>query len=247
LESHPQEIARTLLSVQRGAPERLWARARDAQSVGNRGFAILRADTPDGPWRALTRVAYFGGFVIDAEGVISVGDELGGVARSSDDGVSFKQLNAEVSVACLAQAGSGLWAGTIGVLREPALQTMAGAQPFAGVVALAEIEQLVSCSPELQVEHVCAGAWSEWQRDVLMRPFAAPDAGVLPVEPDGGVAEPDAEIAGEDAGDPSTPARRADSSGCAVVGVGTRERRTDSGPWNAALFTLTLCARRRRR
>ena len=70
LSAHPQSGPLILLQVQSG--ERLWAMTRDALTVGNRGRAILRADAPQGPWQMPLRVAYFGGLVIDANGVISV-------------------------------------------------------------------------------------------------------------------------------------------------------------------------------
>lgn len=246
-DSYPQEIARTLLSAQGGSPERLWVRARDAQSVGNRGFAILRADSPQGPWQALTRIAYFGGFVIGADGVISIGDELGGVARSSDQGATFQQLNVDVSIASLAQAGSALWAGTIGLPQHPALQTMAGDQPFTSVVALSQVERLVSCGPELQVERVCAAAWGEWQRDVLMRPPPVQDAGVEPSDADAAVPEEagaDAEIAGGEAGVAAAPAMGRDSSGC-TLGPATGRAKSWAAAWFMLGVALVRCTRRR--
>ena len=115
LTAYPQGTALTLIDVQSGG--RLWAKARDATTVGNRGWAILRADGPAGPWQTVTHVGYFGGFVIDAEGVISIGEQLGGVFRSADDGLTFQRLSPDVPVACLARAGDALWACTPDTLR----------------------------------------------------------------------------------------------------------------------------------
>jgi hypothetical protein len=241
LVSHAQDVARTLLAVQ-GASEQLWARARDAQSAGNAGAAILRAPSPDGPWLPLTRVEYFGGFVIDAAGVISVGDEIAGVYRSHDDGRTFRQLEPDARVSCLAAAGDTLWAGTTGVLRDPALQSMAPGQPFAGELALTDVQQLVSCRAELNVERVCASAWIEWQRDVLMRAVQLPDAGQPaaavdagadePADADAGQAQPEDAAVSVDA----SPAARRTSSGCSALPYAPDTRQPLS--WLA----LALCA-----
>jgi hypothetical protein len=173
----PQEQPLTLLSADGRAPYPLWAMARDALTVGNRGFAILRAASPSGPWQTMLRVNYFGGFVVDAQGVIWVGDEIGGIYRSEDGGESFRNLEPEADVACLASAGEALWACTPGTLKEPALQRLGAGAPLSEVVALAAVDQLVAC-PDLDVTRTCAAAWVEWQRDVRQLPSAGADAGV---------------------------------------------------------------------
>jgi hypothetical protein len=191
--AYPQPFELTLLHAQGGSSERLWAMARDALTVGNRGRAILRTEELTAAWQTPVRVAYFGGFVEDARGVISIGDELGGVMRSDDAGESFHKLPGDVPVGCLAQAGDALWACTPGALDEPALQRMDQDASFASVVALPQITRLIACAPELDVERVCAAAWVEWQRDVLRLPLPMADAGAS------GLADASAEEAGVDA------------------------------------------------
>ena len=182
LTAFPQDLALTLLHAEASASGRLWAIARDALTVGNRGFAILRADSPAGPWRTMLRVNYFGGFVVDPHASIWVGDEIGGVYRSDDGGDTFVNMGAETDVACLAYAGESLWACTPGTTAEAALQALVTAQSsFVEVMALNDVEHLAAC-PDLDVDHVCAAAWFEWQRDVLMRPLVSQDAGTTPPE-----------------------------------------------------------------
>jgi len=224
LQAYTQASALTLLHAEGSAPGRLWAIARDAESTGNRGFAILRADDPEGPWRAVLRVNYFGGFVVDPRGVIWVGDEIGGIYRSEDGGESFTNLASEADVACLAYGGSALWACNPLTPSEPVLQVLADGQAaLQGVVALADVDRMVEC-PEVDVARVCGGAWVEWQRDVLMRPVE--DAAGPP-----------------DAGTPSASAARA-SAGCAVQ---REEERALHGVSAFGLTTLVLVWRHGRR
>lgn len=181
-----------LLHVERGARPRLWATAPDA---GIRGALILRADQPDGPWDQRLRVSFFGGFAVDAASAIWVGDEGGGVYRSTDGGDRFEEPLPDTAVACLSSHDEALWACTPGTSTMRALAVWNGArQRFDDVVAFADVDRLVECAPELDVADVCAAAWTEWRIDV--QPAAAtpaidaplPDAG----EPD--VDEPDAAL-----------------------------------------------------
>jgi hypothetical protein len=262
LRAYPQEAALTLLHVESAARERLWAMARDALTVGNRGRAILRADVPDGPWQTPVRVAYFGGFVIDAQGTISIGDELGGVYRSSDDGQSFHKLPTDVPVACLAQANAALWACTPGALADPALQTMGASESFASVVALPDVTKLVSC-PALDVARICAGAWVEWQRDVLRIALQVPDAGALPIaeagiedagaedaeESDASLPETDAAMSATDARSVSDGPRSgtpSGGSGCSL-GAASRAEEAPQGLLGLCFGLGLLRALRRRR
>ncbi|MEY4513585.1 MAG: hypothetical protein RLZZ450_5707, partial [Pseudomonadota bacterium] len=168
--NYEQDGALTLLHVSSGTPVRLWVSGRDAQSVGNRGFAISHADAPTGPWLSKLRVNYFGGFVLDERGTLTVGDESGGLFRSLDGGETFRNVSAKSAVSCLSRAGDATWACNIGTTVEPALTRLVDtAEAPTQVVAFADVTQLVSCAPELAVERRCAQAWLEWQRDVLMR------------------------------------------------------------------------------
>lgn len=188
LATYPQDLPLTLLHVRGGSKPRLWAMARDALTVGNRGRAILRAESPSGPWQTPLRVAYFGGLAIDRQGTISIGDEIGAMYESDDDGESFRKLPGDVPVACLAQAGDARWACTPGTLTDPVLQRVDKSAVFSKAVALAEVDRLATCRPELEVERVCAAAWVEWQRDVLRLPAFTSDAGAASSAEDSGQA-----------------------------------------------------------
>jgi photosystem II stability/assembly factor-like uncharacterized protein len=259
-----QEPTLSLLSADGPAPYPLWAIARDALTVGNRGSAIMRAAAPSGPWQTVLRVNYFGGFVVDERGVIWVGDEIGGVYRSDDGGESFDNLQADADVACLASAADGLWACTPGTLQEPALQRFALAQPRSDVVTFAAVDRLVSC-PELDVASTCSAAWLEWQRDVRLLPVENRDAGVpapseagTEREPGGNGQEPEdpaaagdaaqEEAEGEAAAEAVEPTRHA-SSGCSIASV-TREGGRQPVQPNHAIgcsLGLALLLQRRRR
>jgi hypothetical protein len=187
--TYSQATALTLLRAQAGTPERLWAVARDPAGVGNRGYQLLRADTPQGPFEPLLQVAYFGGLAIDSQGVISVGDELGGTYRSEDDGKTFQRIAPDVPVACLAQSADDLWACTPESLQKPALRSMGAAAVYADILAFPDVKSLVVCAPEQQVARACAAAWEEWRRDVLGQGAAPKVAGVPVLVVDAGAAD----------------------------------------------------------
>jgi hypothetical protein len=223
--SYPQEFGLTLLHAEPAG--RLWAIARDAQTVGNRGFAVLVADGPAGPWSIKLRVNYFGGFVVDAQGVIWVGDEIGGLYRSDDGGETFGNLETGTDVACLACAGDALWACSPGLPSAPALLTLVAPQaPFVEVMAFDDVAELVSCDG-LGVESLCAAAWYEWQRDVLMLP--AVDAGQAD--------------AGLEQGDAASQANRSRApSSCSLVGGPGAAGSTGDMGWVGTLGVVALGA-----
>lgn len=209
--NHEQDGALSLLHVQAGAPARLWVSGRDALSVGNRGFAISRADAPSGPWLSKLRVNYFGGFVLDERGTVTVGDESGGLFRSLDGGETFRDLSATAAVSCLAHVGDATWACNIGTMAEPALLRVADtADTPSSVVRFADVTQLVSCAPEAAVERRCAQAWLEWQRDVLLRDVAGNDAGGTAAVDGGVVGTPLSDASVDAAAQPSTDTGRVD-------------------------------------
>jgi photosystem II stability/assembly factor-like uncharacterized protein len=176
LQTFPQERPVRLLAVQ--ASGRLWAVARALDNRGNRGFDVLRAEGPDQPWQNQLRVNYFGGLAITDNGAIWVGDEGGGVYRSTDQGESFALVESPRSVSCLASAGDRVWACTPALPTSPTLSLFElGANAFVPSITLAEVETRATCAE--QSADTCQAAWVEWQRDVLGRPAASIE---LPLE-----------------------------------------------------------------
>ncbi|MEY4581644.1 MAG: hypothetical protein RL701_6347, partial [Pseudomonadota bacterium] len=179
-ETVPQARAITLLHVESGASS-LWAVARAADSVGNRGFELLRAEGPAQPWRALLRVNYFGGLSFAPDGAIWVGDEGGGVYRSLDHGESFENLDNRNPAACIVATDTATWTCASTLPDMPSLRVRpAAGSAFEPSLAFKDVTQLVSCPAALDVERTCQAAWIEWQRDILIRDMAAYDAGVPP-------------------------------------------------------------------
>lgn len=252
LESFPQEGALTLVAVQSGPTPRLWATARDAESVGNRGLSILRSDGPLGPWRSVLRVNYFGGLSIAPDGTLWVGDEGGGVHRSLDGGESFHNVTPDAAVACMTHAGGALWACTPGATAQPALMMLREEQPtLAPVMAFADVQRLVSCASAPPVEQTCAAAWVEWQRDVLMRVAAGVDAGTdaavdASADPSSAAAAPVLPPQ-EPADAASAPARAGAGSGCAVQSGRGFPSVLAQVAQLALLTLLTVAVRRSRR
>jgi len=251
---HEQDRALTLLHVQSGTPTRLWVVGRDAQSVGNRGFAISRGEAPAGPWLSKQRVNYFGGFAVDEHGAITIGDESGGLFRSLDDGQTFTTVSADSAVSCLSGTGDVTWACNIGTTMEPALTSqVSGTSTSTHVVAFADVSRMVSCAPALEVERHCALAWFEWQRDVLMRNLtsqdagAALDAGASSADAGPGDASPEAPLTAVDAAHPAadatapTPSTARAHDGCSLAPDGTH----GGARWLALVLSL-VCVRRRR-
>jgi hypothetical protein len=204
-EAFEQDRDLTLLYMQEN-PARLWATTR---VVGkNVGVIILRAAGVKGPWQELLTVNFFGGFAVDPNDadVIWVGDEARGVFRSSDGGDSFEETQPQVASSCLAYGAGALWACTPGLPDETALlrspDAIAMLEP---IMAFADVDHLIDCSPAIDVEQVCAPAWVEWRRDILALPPLVPDAGV-----------PDATVPAATRADAAIvpPARHA--SGCSI-------------------------------
>lgn len=224
--------------------DRLWALARSDDNTTNRGFDVLRAEAPQGPWTAVLRVNYFGGFALDGQGVVWVGDESGGLHRSDDDGETFVDVAPERAVSCLAAVGDSLWACAPGTNVEPALvQQPASSKPsdeasFAPVVALADVDQLVRCDADTDVPTRCAAAWVEWERDVRMESSTSQD---------GGAAQGAADAGAEFAADAETAGSGGDvaNSGCSVAAAGGARGSSTMPQWlGFAGLALALGARR---
>jgi hypothetical protein len=160
---------------------RLWAVGRDRAKPS--AFAVFDAPRPQGPWKSILTVNYFGGFVRDPNGVIWIGDEGGGVYRSADGGVTFNDVAAQTGVACLDFAQGSLFGCTPGLTQQSALSRWNDdRQAFDDVVALANVHQMVECSAPTDVQTTCAAAWVEWERDVVGLHPSSRDAGTTPGE-----------------------------------------------------------------
>jgi hypothetical protein len=67
----------------------------------------------------------------------------------------------DAAVACLTYADNAWWACTPGTNQQPALSMEVDAGPtFDGVVAFADVDQLVDCSADVDVPSRCAAAWT---------------------------------------------------------------------------------------
>ncbi|HEX3596872.1 MAG TPA: hypothetical protein VHU80_17305, partial [Polyangiaceae bacterium] len=127
-----------------GSP-RLWAVGRDRAKPSS--AAVFDAPGPAGPWTSVLTVNYFGGFARDPDGVVWVGDEGGGVYRSDDEGATFHDVAAQTGAACLDFAQGSLFGCTPGLMNQSALVRWNDArQAFDGVVALANVRQMVDCT-----------------------------------------------------------------------------------------------------
>lgn len=187
--SFDSDVPRELLAVQDSTTPRFWAVARSPGSIGNRGFDLVHADSPDGPWTTALQVNFFGGFTIEPSGAIWMGDEGGGVYRSLDGAVTFTNIAPSTAVACLTYGEGTVWGCTPGIPEQPALvQWNDTTSTFDDAATLREVTHMAECDPAMEVEKVCAAAWAEWKRDVLMIPpptMAPADAGAAPApEPD---------------------------------------------------------------
>jgi hypothetical protein len=253
--THAQERALTLLAIQT-APSQLWAVARSLDSKGNHGFDILRSDGSDSPWTAALQVNYFGGLTITPSGEIWVGDEGRGVYRSTDAGDSFTNVAPTHAVSCLASAGTSVWAATPDLPMNPALNLLDGTtgalQPE---VAFTDVDNLVTCAPELRVDWRCQAAWIEWQRDVLMRDLTM-DAGApqpaAAMALDANTPQPTT-ASPNDAGPPAAAnpdagaaiqSQAPRSTNCAATSAPSNERCIPAAPWVLGI-ALALTLRRR--
>jgi hypothetical protein len=252
-----QERALVLLQVEASTTPRLWAMARDRV---DRTVAVVRAEQPAGPWLEVLRVNFFGGFALDAHGVIWVGDEGGSVFRSSDGGDSWQDALPNEAVACLVHAHGALWACTPGSAHQRAIGRLRDGDVRADledVTAFADVDELVDCASELAVESSCASAWNEWRVDVQTSSAPSGTAGspATPVGPGAPPADAEAGPANAtdaDAGpviDPDVPTgpRRDAARGAAACHAASRvgSGSADGGhaPW-LLLAWLVLAARR---
>ena len=237
---------------------RWWAVGRSASAMTNQGFSLFGAASPTGPWQAVSDVRFFGGFARDPGGALWIGDEAGGVFRSTDGGGSFTNVSSATAVSCLHFGQGALWGCTPGIAEQTTLVTWSDErQAFDGVTRLADVTRMVDCGPELDVATKCAAAWVEWQRDILMLPQT-------PTNPDGGTGgappilpEPDADVpeASPVPPDPSTSVGASESSGsgCAIAArngaaiTGRCFPGTSQGAFVVGVFWLAASARRFRR
>jgi|GEM_PF-5465022 len=167
-EVFPQTRALRLLAVQDAG--QLWAVARALDHKANRGFDILHADAAGALWQSRLRVNFFGGLTITDNGEIWVGDEGGGVYRSTDRGASFAWVESPRSISCIASSGNEVWACTPDLPSAPALNVLAAAAAsFEPALALADVDAQVTCAQHNQGVDPCQAAWVEWQRDVIGR------------------------------------------------------------------------------
>ena len=212
--------------------------ARALDNKGNRGFDILRSDGPGMPWQSRLRVNYFGGFTITSNGEIWVGDEGGGVYRSTDKGESFAAVDAPRSVSCLASAGNDVWACTPALPAAPALSVLdIAATKFVPSISMAEVDTQVMCAQQNQTSNPCQAAWIEWQRDVIGRDPSLIDTGSPVVPPqDAGPppSAPDAAVVEAPAPQPA--------AGCSVLPDASKG---SSQPWLCAAVLFAVYARRR--
>lgn len=229
---------------------RFWAVGRSATAMGNQGFSLFGAASPSGPWSPAHDVRFFGGFARDPGGALWLGDEAGGVFRSTDGGGSFIDVSSTTAVSCLDFAQGALWGCTPGLAEQTALVTWNDARHgFEGVVTLASVDRMPECAPETGVAAKCAAAWLEWRRDILMMPPVPTDAGIRP-SGTGGIPAMPPDPSAPDASIPA--AGPANSSGCgfavrsmdssiAVLAVGALylmglgKRRASRNPGGAAL------------
>lgn len=167
-QAYPQARVVRLLAVEDAG--QLWAVARALDHKANRGFDILHADAASAPWQSRLRVNFFGGLTITDNGEIWVGDEGGGVYRSTDRGASFALVESPRSISCLASAGNEVWACTPDLPSAPALNVLDGAAvSFEPALSLADVDAQVTCAQHNQGVDPCQAAWVEWQRDVMGR------------------------------------------------------------------------------
>lgn len=206
-----QDLEVVLLHAEPGATGRLWARARTGMGMET---ALLAGDKDAGAWEEKHRVRFFGGFAVAPDGSqLWVGDEAGGVFRSTDGGEAFDAVAPDVAVACLVYANGALWACTQGTTTQRAVAMFADdGTDFEDVVRFAEVIDPVACPTDVLATEMCAPAWAEWRSDVVgmggvpSPPPATTDAGLL--------ADAAVETTGADAA-PSAEPRRSDDCGVA--------------------------------
>jgi hypothetical protein len=230
-----QDAPRVLLDVEPTSDDgrRFWAVGRPAGAISNRGFELLAAAAPQGPWTSMFQVNYFGGFAIEPSGAIWIGDESGGVYRSSNGGLSFDNVGPTIPIAHLSYAQDAIWACMPGLPTERAFARWSPARSaFEDVLALGAITRMVDCAPEVNAQTICAAAWAEWQRDILMSASSPGDAGTaVDAAADAGLHEDPA----------SQPDSRPTSSGCALSGHADSSGSGGSAFW--LLFAMSFAIR----
>ena len=205
---------------------------------------------------------FFGGFARDPGGALWIGDEAGGVFRSTDGGGSFTNVSSATAVSCLHFGQGALWGCTPGIAEQTTLVTWSDErQAFDGVTRLADVTRMVDCGPELDVATKCAAAGSNGSatssccRRLPRIPMAVWEGGtggappILP-EPDADV--PEAARCRRDAST-SVGASESSASGCAIAArngaaiTGRCFPGTSQGAFVVGVFWLAASARRFRR
>lgn len=231
----------SLLYARSGSPDVLWALSSRPESGD---FAILRGAATAASLSVAHRVRFFGGFATDdAHDTVWVADEAGSLFRSSNGGDDFQAMPTDHAIACLVHDGNALWACTTGTNQQPALAVSDDqGETFTSEIAFADVERLVDCDTTPTVAQTCAGAWIEWQADVLERaPIDASvsDASIV----DAATGDASDVDATPDAGT-TTPA----SNGGCACNFANRNDMSDAGPSALPVWVLLgLLARYRKR
>lgn len=153
----------SLRAVESGEVDRLWL---SASRELPRDVAIWRMHAGSDPV-TVHHLRFFGGLALGKDAVW-VGDEAGGLYRSSGD-EPFTPLQPDLAVSCLHHDSAGaLWICTPALADQSAvLVSDDQGQTLRPHLALQQVQAVVECPGS--TDDRCGNAWNEWQADVLDR------------------------------------------------------------------------------
>jgi len=151
-------------------------------------------------WATATRIAQVGGAAFSDDGaVVLVGSRLGGLSRSDDGGRSFRVVDPDLSVRCIARRGDEVWVCTdpsetrVGLLR-----STDGGETFEPALHFDQIAELPECPRCSDVGVVCPAWFPDVAYDLGLD-ASIPDGAI---DPDAGTGQPrEIEIPPECVGD----------------------------------------------
>ncbi|AKF04859.1 WD40/YVTN/BNR-like repeat-containing protein [Sandaracinus amylolyticus] len=185
---------------------------------------LLISEDGGDTWRTVLEMLEIVGFAMSADGrTVWAGSWDGGLARSTDGGLTFEMLDPALRVRCLAQREGELWVCADDRTTGFALaRSSDGGETLDALWSYDDVRNDVGCSADTQVGERCPMFWPDLVFDLQV------DAGIVP---DAGVTTMDAG-SGEGGGD----------GGCSCrAGPSTR------APGGALLLGLALLALRRAR
>jgi hypothetical protein len=149
-------------------PDRLLVMTESYAQSASLPYRILRSEDGGASFHEVLRLGALGGMASDARtDRLWLADFYGELHRSDDDGATFETVATSYHFGCLAHAHDRLWACTDDWLDGFALgYSEDGGGHFTGLLRWQDVQGLVRCPAQPDVELLCEPDWQHVQQDL---------------------------------------------------------------------------------